>query len=119
MADVQPACLVQRLEGVVCLELVDAVIVDDAVVGRIDAAARQALAVYPKDGLLIDFRNVTYVSSAVFGRLISLNRLSKARGECLRVCGMSPMIRQMFAVTQLDQLFEFFDDRDAAVRHAG
>lgn len=118
MTEAMPICMIHQLEGISCVEILDAVVVDDAVVNRIEAAARQVLEDFPGQRLLIDFGKVTYVSSAMFGRLIALNRLMKARGWRLLVCGMSPLIREMFAVTHLDQLFDFFDDRQAALRLA-
>lgn len=51
--------------------------------------------------LVLDFRNVTYLSSAAFRPLLRLNRQVRERGGRLVLCGFSAEVREIFAVTHL------------------
>lgn len=118
MAEADPPCVIHDLGGAVCVELVHPIIVDDTAVAAFEEVARQALQDYPDKRLLVDFTNVTYVSSAMFSCLILLNREMKQRGLRLLLCGMSALIREVFAVTHLDQLFDFCESREAVRQRA-
>lgn len=66
--------------------------------------------------LLLDFHNVEYMSSAVLGMLVALNKQVKAAGGKLVLCGIAPQIREVFAITNLDKLFVIRDDEQAALQ---
>ena len=55
--------------------------------------------------MLLDFRNVKYMSSAVLGMLITLNKKVQAAGGQLVLCNIDLNIREVFELTKLDKLF--------------
>lgn len=60
--------------------------------------------------LLLNFEHVDYLSSAVLTELLRVNRaVQEARGR-LRLCGISPTIREIFEITNLDKLFSIHED---------
>lgn len=64
--------------------------------------------------LIIDFRNVKFLSSAALGRMVHLKkRLRERRGE-LRLCAIDPNLLEVFRITRLDTLFEIHDDLASA-----
>jgi anti-sigma B factor antagonist len=60
--------------------------------------------------LLLDFRNVEYVSSQALGTLVSLHKKGLAAGRRLALRNLSPLVAEVFAVTRLDS---FLDVRPA------
>jgi anti-anti-sigma factor len=56
--------------------------------------------------LLIDFRNVEYLTSTTLGTLVGLHNKLLARGRRLTVGNLSPQVHQVFAVTNLDRLLD-------------
>ena len=62
---------------------------------------------------VIDLSRVTVIDSMGLAMLVSLNALLK--GARLAIAGPSPMIRQLLAVTKLDQVFDMYPDTDSAV----
>lgn len=66
--------------------------------------------------LLLNFRNVEYMSSAVLGMLVTLNKNIQAAGGKLVLCNIDPQIREVFAITKLDKLFVIRDDEKDALQ---
>jgi anti-anti-sigma factor len=50
---------------------------------------------------VLDLRTVTYLSSAGFGPLLSLNRQVRERGGRLVLCNLRPEVEEIFTVTHL------------------
>ncbi|HSW01072.1 MAG TPA: STAS domain-containing protein [Sedimentisphaerales bacterium] len=67
--------------------------------------------------VVIDFSNVTIMTSASMAVLLRLTKLLQTCGRRLSLCCVGPATRGIFSVTGLDGFFEIFDDRfDALVR---
>ena len=68
------------------------------------------------DAPLVDLTDVTYVDSTFLGALLGLNKSVTKRGKRLSVIVTDERVRKIFAMTKLNQLFDIFDSRDAALR---
>jgi anti-sigma B factor antagonist len=60
--------------------------------------------------LVLDFSDVEYLSSALIGKLISLNAKVQARGGSVRLCSIRPEIFEVFHVCKLDRIFSINKD---------
>lgn len=56
--------------------------------------------------IVVDFGNVTFISSACLGKLISLHRKVQAGGGWLKIRNLSPDIAEVFRITQLDRFLD-------------
>jgi anti-anti-sigma factor len=65
--------------------------------------------------VVVDFSNVDLVGSQTFARLLELRQVLLDSGHRLVLCGVSPATRGVFTVARLDQVFEFVQDRFAAL----
>jgi len=65
--------------------------------------------------LLLDFRNVEYLSSAVLTELIRIKKAVAEGKGTLRLCALTAEIRKVFEITNLDQVFPIEVDRDTAM----
>ena len=65
--------------------------------------------------LVIDFSAVCFFSSQMLGLLVDLWRRMKNAGGALLISGINPQLTRVFRITHLDNLFEFYEDTDAAV----
>ena len=54
----------------------------------------------------IDFTDLIYISSSGLGLLLQVQKKLEASGHGLRLTGMSDHIRELFAVTQFDMIFD-------------
>ena len=66
--------------------------------------------------LLLNFRNIEYMSSAVLGMLVMLNKKIQAAGGKLVLCSIDPQIREVFEITRLDKLFLIRADEQEALQ---
>lgn len=91
-------------------------------VGRIDinTAPDAEAALLPKfesaKGVVVDFAELVYISSAGLRVLLKAAKLSKASGVPLALSNMAPPVLEVFQVSGFAKLFGIFDDRDAALR---
>jgi len=68
----------------------------------------------PAPHIVLNLSNVEFVSSTFLGRLLALQkRVDAAQGK-LVLCGMNPVVREIFQVTKLESFFHFSDDVPSA-----
>src|SRR5690606_7341007 len=68
------------------------------------------IAEHPGVNLILNFEHVGYLSSAVLNELLRINKAIQASKGNLRLCGMSPVILEVFQITNLDRLFTIHSD---------
>jgi anti-sigma B factor antagonist len=106
-----PHLRVRSVDDVAVVGLVDAEIVFEEKVVRVigeelfDLLDRQNHA-----KLLLDFSGVRYISSSMLAKLVELDRRVRQIHGRLRLCGLGPTLRDVFAVSHLDQFFEIDQD---------
>ncbi len=59
----------------------------------------------PGLNLLLNFESVDYISSAVLTELLRVNQTIEAARGRLRLCAISPTIKEIFEITRLDAVF--------------
>ena len=64
--------------------------------------------------VVMDFGNVEMITSATLCSLMILDRLLRGGGRQFVLCNVPSEIRQIFARTGLDSVFEFCDDEQVA-----
>jgi len=65
--------------------------------------------------LLLDFSAVDFLSSAALGKLITLDKKVKAHGGTLKLSNIRPEIYEVFAITNLNRLFDIRKDEAEAL----
>ncbi len=65
--------------------------------------------------LVLNFSSVDFLSSAALGKLITLDKKTRARGGSLKLCNIRPEIYEVFAITRLNRLFDICDDEADAL----
>jgi anti-sigma B factor antagonist len=66
--------------------------------------------------LLLNFRNVEYMSSAALAKLITLNKKIKEVGGRLVLCDIEPQIMEVFEITKLDRIFSIYPGEQEALQ---
>lgn len=67
---------------------------------------------HPKIHLLLDFKNVGYLSSATLTELIRIKEAAEKDKGLLRLCNLSKDIYKVFKITSLDEHFSVHEDED-------
>jgi anti-sigma B factor antagonist len=66
--------------------------------------------------LVFDFEGVKFFSSQVLGLLLDARAtLSKHNGEVV-ISAINPQLHRVFKITNLDKVFEFFPDKESALK---
>jgi anti-anti-sigma factor len=91
--------------------------------GRLDAAGARALETEWKQQiaagntrLLVDLKDVHYISSAGLRTLLAAARSAKRHGGTLKLCGLTPRVHEIFQVAGFDHVFEIFPTYEQAER---
>ena len=65
--------------------------------------------------ILVDMRQVDFIDSTGLIAIVSNFRLAQRINKKLSVCSLSPSVRIIFELTQLDQALEIYDSRQAYI----
>lgn len=65
---------------------------------------------------IIDMTAIPFVDSRGLEVLVEASEQLERSGQTLKLCGTNETIREVFGVTELDRLFEHYDDTTTAVR---
>jgi anti-anti-sigma factor len=90
-------------------------LLDQAVIDQCHRELVALLEKTPEKLALLHFGHVTFMSSSALGMLVRLNKKCKEYGISLKLCNISPDIRQVFKITNLDKLFSIHADASDAM----
>lgn len=100
--------------AVVRLSLPGCVAIDNANAAEVKREALQLLG--QAADVVVDLSGVEFLDSAGVGVLVGLFRHARGLGGSARFCGLTPGVRTVLELIQLDRIFEIYDDVDAAAR---
>ncbi len=90
--------------------------------GRLDAAGApevetrcKALIQQGSRRLLVDLRNVDYISSAGLRSLLVLAKAMRASAGAMVVCSLTPTVREIMVISGFDHILSLAEDRPAAM----
>lgn len=69
-----------------------------------------------KSSLLVDMQQVEFIDSAGLMALIKGFHLARDLDCGLSICSVAPSVRMIFELTQLDKVFEIFENQDSFMR---
>ena len=69
--------------------------------------------------IVIDFTKVKYLSSSALGVLIRLQKKAREIKGSIALCGLRKELMQVFKITSLDKLFNFYDTEEQALAAYG
>ena len=115
MSDQQVTSIEQRETIVVAA--VQQAEMDDVATGKMQAEILAAAEQAPDLHVVLDLSKVSFFPSLSLGAVVALLNALKKRGQKLILAGMQPPVRDSFAITRLDKLFEIRDDVDAVLAH--
>ncbi len=69
--------------------------------------------------LVVNFRAVNFMSSAMLGKLMPLHKRCKADKTKLKLCNICPNLLEVFKITNLNKLFDICGSEAEAVAALG
>lgn len=104
---------VEQSGEITIVTFLDANLLDEKLIDQLGEELQSL--VHDRCKIILDFNDVTYLSSATLGKLIFLEKKAKvARGQ-LRLCSLAWDILEVFSLTSLDKFFSLSVNRFTAV----
>jgi anti-sigma B factor antagonist len=101
-------------DGILTIVFDDARILDETTLEELGRELTEALNKTSEERVILDFRNVKFMSSSMLGKLVQLHKKAGEFKVKLKLCSIDSEIRQVFKITRLDKLFEIEADEAAA-----
>ena len=108
--------IVQRYDNIVLVKVTKERLLEPLVIAALaeDLNAELQRSVQ-RLSLVLDLADVGYLSSAMIGKLVAVNKGVKALKGRMAIAGLKPALLQMFKVTGLDKLFDFSPEAEQII----
>ncbi len=97
---------------VLVVAFTDAKILDESRIQQIGTELMEATKRAVGGKLLLDFQGVQFMSSAMIGKLILVNKKCTAEKLNLKLCNISPNVMEVFRIMRLNKVLSICDDRE-------
>jgi anti-sigma B factor antagonist len=97
------------------ITLLTAQLLEEAEIASLEKSLTETIKQANVANIVLNFENVTFLSSAVLRVLIKINTVVSERGGKLRLCSIDPKIFEVFKITRLNKVFDIRRDVEAAV----
>ena len=101
-------------DGILTIIFEDARILDETKLEELGRDLLELLNKTTEERVVLDFRNVKFMSSSMLGKLVQLHKKAAEFKVKMKLCAIDTEIRQVFKITKLDKLFEIEPDEAAA-----
>lgn len=99
----------------IIVRLLEERLVDDQVVQTLGNLLGELVRKDGPPNLILDLSLVVIICSSLLGKLIRLNKQVQSAGGTLQLCGISPRIYEVLAITKLNKLFALYDTQQQAL----
>jgi len=107
----------QEIEDVLVVYFTDAKILDEARIAQIGKELMDmATSAATNKKMVLNFQGVQFMSSAMIGKLVLLNKKCKTDEVILKLCNISANVLEVFKITRLNKVFDIYPDEDKAVK---
>lgn len=101
-------------DGILTIVFDDPRILDETKLEELGRELTEALNKTSEERVILDFRNVKFMSSSMLGKLVQVHKKASEFKVKMKLCSIDSEIRQVFKITRLDKLFEIESDETAA-----
>ena len=106
----------KKVDDVLIVGFANGKLLDEAMIQQVGSEL-MTTASDAKEGekILLTFSGVSFMSSAMLGRLVLFLKKCKQQGADLKVCSISPEIFEVFKLTKLNKMFDVKKDEQKAL----
>lgn len=115
MSTVQQFVEVKDVDDVTVVRFLESKILDESNIAQIGDRLFRLVDQDGRKKLVLNFEKVEYLSSAALGKLITLEKKTKAQAGRMKLCNIKPGILEVFKITRLDKMFDIQSSEEAAV----
>jgi anti-sigma B factor antagonist len=106
MSKVNPNLSIDFHGQIVIATLTDEKILDEDQLLSLEGSFLPLIKQTPGIQLIINFKNVKFLTSSVLGLLIRISKNVIENNGTLRLCSIDPKIQDVFRITRLDKIFD-------------
>jgi anti-sigma B factor antagonist len=115
MVSLKPRISVEYAENATIITFTDEKILEDKDVQALQESIMSVIeSASGGINLILDFRNVQFLSSAVLGLLIRVSKKVYEHDGQLKLCSIDPKIYKVFKITRLTKIFDIYKDIESA-----
>ncbi len=114
MESIKPSISVDYAENAAIVTFINEKILEDRDIQALQESIMSVIEQAGRINLILDFRNVQFLSSAVLGLLIRISKKIYERDGQLRLCSINPKIHEIFKITRLTKIFDIYQDIEGA-----
>ncbi|MHC4476506.1 MAG: STAS domain-containing protein [Planctomycetota bacterium] len=115
MASMKPRISVEYTENAAIVTLTDERILEEEDIRALSESVMSVIEQADHVNLVIDFRNVRFLSSSALGLLIKVSKKIYENDGQLRLCNINPKIQEIFKITRLTKIFDICRDLESAL----
>jgi anti-anti-sigma factor len=113
------ATLLTRKEGeILVVYFQDVSIIDEARINSLGEELIELLG-HGHDRIVVNFQNVSFMSSAMIGKLILFGKKCTTNKVKLRLCNINENVGQVFSLMNLDKVFQIDEDESNSIAKLG
>ena len=107
---------IQETDDVLQVFFTDAKILDDNRIQQIGSDLLEAASRATNNKMLLNFLGVTFMSSAMIGKLVSLHNKCKKDEIALKFCNISSNLTEVFKIMKLNKVFDIYKNDEKALK---
>jgi anti-anti-sigma factor len=107
-----PALNCEERGDVLVVSFTEAKILDETRIQQIGTELMEATKRAVGGKLLLDFQGVQFMSSAMIGKLILMNKKCKADNLNLKLCNISASVMEVFRIMRLNKVLSIHDNQE-------
>jgi anti-anti-sigma factor len=113
-----PELVSQHKDDVLIVQFTSQKILSDVLIAQIGREVLE-LADQADGKMLLDFQGVTFMSSAMIGKIVLLNKKCKQNKTIIKLCNIAPSIMEVFEITRLNKVFSIYESIDDSLKAFG
>jgi len=106
----------QKVEDVLVVYFTDSSILDESTMQSLGRDLMACVERCEDQKLLLNFESVKYMSSAMLGKLVALNKKCKEGEVTLKMCNIDKDIMLVFQMTKLHKVFDIQPNEEKAMK---
>ena len=115
MDQAQPQISVEYTENATVAILTKEKILQEDDIWALESSIMPLVEGTSKINLVINFCNVSFLTSSALGLLIRISKKIYETEGKLNLCSIDPKIFEVFRITRLDKVFDIYNDQEEAV----
>jgi anti-sigma B factor antagonist len=114
MVPIKPRISVEYAENATIVTFTDKKILEERDIQALQDSIMSVIEQADHLNMILDFCNVSFLSSAVLGLLIRISKKVYERQGQLKLCKINPKIYEIFKITRLTNIFDIYPDLKSA-----